>query len=109
MTLPRSEPRTLAVIRRLAPFAIGIVGTTVLAGLTSQGYLHATVVTGAGYAGPTEQAGPLEQLLAAVAWIAVGGVAGFAARAWSGLLLLWAGGLLGSLVGIAGDPQGNIL
>src|SRR5438093_5167465 len=107
MTLPHGEPRALAVIRRLAPFAIGIVGTMVLASVTSQGYLHATVVTGAGYAGPTEGAGPLEQLLAAVTWIAVGGVVGFVARAWTGLLLLWAGGLLGSLVGIAGDPQGN--
>jgi hypothetical protein len=66
-------------------------------------------VTGASYTGATEPVGPLEQRLAAIVWVAGGGVAGFIARSWTGLIGLWAGALVGSIVGIAGDPLSNIL
>jgi hypothetical protein len=56
-----------------------------------------------------DPAGPVEQVLALLAWVSVGGLAGWIARSGAGLVGLWAGALLGSFVGFASDPQGNIL
>jgi hypothetical protein len=81
----------------------------VLSGVTSQGYLNAAVITGAGYTGSTDPLGPGESLLVLAAWLSVGALAGSLARTDGGLVGLWLGALAGSVVGIAGDPSGNIL
>jgi len=111
----RPMPGPMAALRRhrstrfLVAALIGGVGAALLTGLTSQGYLHATVVTGAGYTGSTQQAGPEGQVLALGAWLLVGALAGALTVSWAGLAGLWAGALAGSLLGLAADPAGNIL
>jgi hypothetical protein len=104
-----AELRRHRSTRFLAAAAIGAIGAGILTGLTSQGYLHAAVVTGAGYTGETTEAGPEGQLLAIGAWLLIGSLAGALTHSWAGLAGLWAGALTGSLLGLAADPQGNIL
>jgi len=89
--------------------AVGALGAAALSVVTSQGYLHAVVVTGAGYTGRTQAVGPGEQLLMLLAWILVGSVAGYAGRSVLAFAGLWAGALAGSALGFPGDPEGNIL
>ena len=89
--------------------AVGAIGGAALSVVTSQGYLHAVVVTGAGYTGPTQAVGPGEQLLMLLAWILAGAIAGYAGRSLLAFAGLWAGALAGSALGFPGDPEGNIL
>jgi hypothetical protein len=90
-------------------FVVGAVGAALLSIATSQGYLHAAVVTGAGYTGKAAPLDPLGQLAMVIAWLGLGGVAGVVGRTPGAFAGLWLGTLAGSGVGFINDPAGNVL
>jgi hypothetical protein len=93
----------------VAGLLIGAVGAALLSVVTSQGFLHATVVTGAGYTGKATELDPLGQLAMVLAWLTLGAVAGFVGRTHGAFAGLWIGTLAGSAVGFVNDPAGNVL
>jgi hypothetical protein len=95
--------------RAASGLLIGAAGGALLSIVTSQGFLHAAVVTGAGYTGRAQELDPAGQLVMVVAWLAIGAVAGFVGRSALAFVGLWLGALVGSGVGFMNDPAGNVL
>lgn len=106
---PRRRAWRAMALPPLAGFLIGAAGGALLSLVTSQGYLHAAVVTGAGYTGKSAELDPLGQLAMVLAWLGLGAAAGFMGRTRPAFAGLWLGALAGSVVGFLHDPAGNIL
>src|SRR5436305_361904 len=97
------------MLRFAVGFVVAAVGSAVLSLATSQGYLHAVVITNAGYTGSTQSLDAAGQLVMLVAWLAVGTAAGFLGRTGGAFVGMLVGSLGGSTVGFLADPAGNIL